>query len=70
VSTLRIWRELDMGPERAVLYVWAIPNPDPLKVKVTNQFVSYCISPDGSWVAIADGKTLRMIRVHISEANK
>lgn len=64
VSTWRIWRELDMGPERAVLYVWAVPNPEPvLKLKVNDQFANYCFSPDGSWVAIADRMTLRMIRI-------
>jgi hypothetical protein len=59
------WRDLDMGPEGAYVYVWSAPNPEPvLETRVSRNFdTNYDLSPDGSWICIADSHTLRVIRI-------
>lgn len=59
-----LWRTLDMGPGRSSLDVWAVPNPQPvLKLKVEDQFSSFDVSPDGSWLAVADQRTLKIVPI-------
>jgi len=64
MSTLWLWRTLDMGPENFAIYVWEVPNPAPLlKEKVGGPFAHYSFSPDGASIFIADRQTLKMIPV-------
>jgi hypothetical protein len=53
-----------MAPVGSHLYVWALPNPDPvLKAKVSDGFSHYSFSPDGDWIFIAEVHTLKAIRI-------
>jgi len=58
-----LWQVLDMGPESTEVYIWALPNPTPeFTVKVKSQFKTHlAFSPQGLWLAIADGRYLRAI---------
>jgi hypothetical protein len=62
VSLWWFWRELDMGPEDIELYIWVLNEPEPvLKVKLASQIDELSFSPDGTWLALEDWHTLRVI---------
>jgi hypothetical protein len=63
-STTELWRDLDMAPAGSHLYVWALPNPEPvIKAKVSDGFSHYSFSPEGDWIYVAGLHTVKAIRV-------
>jgi hypothetical protein len=59
-STSRFWEALDFYPSHVELYVWNRKSLQPiLRIKITGFRLGFCFLPDGSRVAVLDGKSLK-----------